>query len=64
MGFNNPISEFIPEYIKRIHIDDRFQDLSYLEICFIFSDGFGVIIIGAESQLGKHFNVDKYLIDN
>lgn len=64
MVFNNPISEFIPEYIKRIYIDDSFQDLSYLESCFIFSDGFGVIIIGAESQLEKHFDVDKYLIDN
>ena len=64
MGFNEPISHYIPEYIKRIHINDGFQDISYLESCFIFSDGYGIVIIGKEHLFEKYLDVDKYLLEN
>ena len=64
MGFNEPISHYIPEYIKRIHINDGFQDISYLESCFIFSDGYGIVIIGKEHLFKKYLDVDKYLLEN
>lgn len=64
MGCNEPISHYIPEYLKRININDGFQDIRYLESCFVFSDGYGVVIIGREHLLEKHLDVDMYMIDN
>lgn len=44
MEFVKPIQNYFYEYEKIINIDDSSKN-QYLERCFIFSDGYGVIIL-------------------
>ncbi|MFT3952030.1 MAG: hypothetical protein QM689_08845 [Oscillospiraceae bacterium] len=54
MGFTEPLNQYKPEYIENVQIDSL-QGKLYLEGCFVFSDGYGVIIIGEDCLFRKWF---------
>lgn len=48
MGFYKPISESLAEYITEFSPSPNKDGSAYIEACYVFSDGYGVIVIGKE----------------
>lgn len=47
MGFNEPVSKSLAEYITKFNISSANNvDSAYIEACYIFSDSYGLIVIG------------------
>ena len=58
MEFVKPIKNYFSEYEKIINIDDTRKNV-YLERCFIYSDGYGVIIIEKTNWKEVYYNGNK-----
>ncbi len=48
MGFYKPVSESLAEYITEFSPSPNKDGSAYIEACYVFSDGYGVIVIGKE----------------